>query len=318
MTDSTQTELTDEIKQYIEDFVTAKLLKREKYPTASIPAVAVRQREITITGEQIQGGIIANFSSTGIDDRASECVLTLMDDVTVVENNLLTKDLTVKGKFIVEGPVPEDSVFYKQLSSTVTANVQASLEADMFAGFTQKVTDTIKADGIDLKKITIDGVTVIEGKMLGFDITESFLQKVGALRELQVDGESVLANTLYVTKKRVGINTLEPSAALSIWDQEVEVTVSKDKEGVAKIGTPRAQAVVLSSNNKHNITLNTDGTTEISDLRIGSVKLSAANQPPSYTSTKGHIVFNTNPTLGGPMGWVCLGAANWANFGILD
>lgn len=316
MTDSTQ--LTDEIKQYIEEFVTAKLLKRDKYPTASIPATAIRQREITITGEQVQGGIIANFSSTGIDDRASECVLTLMDDVTVVENNLLTKDLTVKGNFVVEGPVPEDSVFYQQLSKTVTANVQASLEADMFKGFSEKVTNTIKEDGIDLKKITVDGKTVIEGKMLGFDITESFLQKVGALRELQVDGETVLAHTLYATKKRVGINTLEPSAALSVWDEEVEVTVSKSKEGVAKIGAPRAQTVVLSSNGKQNVTLNTDGSTEVADLRIGSVKLSAANQPPTYTSTKGHIVFNTNPTLGGPMGWVCLGAANWANFGILD
>jgi hypothetical protein len=318
MTDSTQPELTDEIKQYIEEFVTARLLKRDKYPTASIPATAIRQREITITGEQVQGGIIANFSSTGIDDRASECVLTLMDDVTVVENNLLTKDLTVKGNFVVEGPVPEDSVFYQQLSKTVTANVQASLEVDMFKAFTQKVTDTIKADGIDLKKITIDGSAVIEGKMLGFDITESFLQKVGALRELTVDGETLLAHTLYVTKKRVGINTTEPSAALSIWDQEVEVTVSKDKEGVAKIGTPRAQDVVLSANNKHNVTLHSDGTTEIADLRIGTVKLSSSDKPPAYTSTKGHIVFNTNPTLGGPMGWVCLGAANWANFGILD
>jgi hypothetical protein len=316
MTD--QTQLTEEVKQYIEELVTSKLLKRDKYPTASIPAVAVRQREIVITGEQIQGGIIANFSSTGIDDRASDCVLTLMDDTTVVENNLITKDLTVKGQFIVEGPVPEDSIFYQQLSKTVTSNVQASLEADMFKSFTEKVTSTIKEDGIDLKKITIDGKVAIEGKMLGFDITESFLQKVGALRELQVDGESVLANTVYVTKKRVGINTKEPSAALSVWDEEVEVTVSKSKEGVAKIGTPRAQAVVLSSNGKQNVTLNTDGTTEIADLRIGSIKLSAANQPPTYTSTKGHIVFNTNPTLGGPMGWVCLGAANWANFGILD
>jgi hypothetical protein len=318
MTDSTQTELTDEIKQYIDDLVNARLLKREKYPTASIPAVAVRQREITITGEQVQGGIIANFSSTGIDDRASECVLTLMDDVTVVENNLITKDLTVKGNFIVEGPVPEDSVFYQQLSKTVTSNVQASLEADMFKGFTEKVTASIKEDGIDLKKITVDGKVAIEGKMLGFDITESFLQKVGALRELHVDGETILASTLYVTKGRVGINTLEPTAALSVWDQDVEFTVSKAEQGVVRVGTQRAQAVVLSANNKPNIVLKQDGSTEITDLRVGAIKFGASTQPPTYESTKGHIVFNTQPALGGPLGWVCLGSANWANFGIID
>jgi len=29
-------------------------------------------------------------------------------------------------------------------------------------------------------------------------------------------------------------------------------------------------------------------------------------------------VFNANPTLGGPLGWVSLGDARWANFGLVD
>jgi len=29
-------------------------------------------------------------------------------------------------------------------------------------------------------------------------------------------------------------------------------------------------------------------------------------------------VFNSNPSLGGPLGWVSLGDARWANFGIID
>jgi hypothetical protein len=40
--------------------------------------------------------------------------------------------------------------------------------------------------------------------------------------------------------------------------------------------------------------------------------------PPNFVSDRGHIVFNANPNVGGPLGWVCLGAANWANFGIID
>lgn len=313
-----QTELTDEIKEYIASLIEAQFTRREKYATASIPASAVKQRDIVITGEQVQGGIIAEFSSTGIDDRATNCVLTLMDDMIVVENNLLTKDLTVKGNFIVEGEVPTDSTFYKQLTTTITNNVQNTLHADLFKGFSTTVTNTIREEGIDLKKITIGGKVVIEDNMLGFDITESFLQKTGLLRELQVSGETVLANTLYVTQKRVGINTLEPSAVLSVWDQEVEVTVSKAKEGVARIGTPRAQAVILASNSKQNILLNTDGSVQIDDLHIGDVKFGSTNKPPQYVSTKGHVLFNSNPAIGGPGWWVCLGGANWANGPALD
>ena len=294
MTNSTQ--LTDEIKAYID----------------------AKFAQLKVSGDQVQGGIIADFSSTGIDDKSSNCVLTLLDDMVVCENNFLTKDLTVKGNLIVDGTVPEESAFFKHLSNAVTDRVNSGLNTDLFLSFADSVTAKIKAEGIDLNKITIDGKPAIDGTTIGFSVIESHLQRVGVLRDLQVAGETVLASTLYVAKGRVGVNTLEPSAALSVWDQEVEVTVSKQAQGHAKIGTPRSQPVTLSSNNKQNVVLNVDGSTTVAELRIGSIKISSAPVPPSFTSTIGHIVFNTNPTLGGPLGWVCLGAANWANFGILD
>jgi hypothetical protein len=149
-------------------------------------------------------------------------------------------------------------------------------------------------------------------------MVNSNLQTVGTLKELQVSGESLLSQTLYVTAKRVGVNTIEPSAALAIWDDEVEIVVSKRQKDTGSIGTPRQQKLILSANNKDNITLETDGSARINDLRTGSMKFTSASAPPNYLSEKGHVVWNENPSVGGPLGWICLGAANWGNFGIID
>ncbi len=288
------------------------------FPAGSISASSVKQQDLVISGDQIHGGIIKGFSSTGIDDRASKCIVTLLDAAVVVENNLVTLDLTVEGNLNVKGTVDETSQFFKQISSSVTSNVKSGLNQDLFSNFSDVIFNTIKSDGLDLSKITVNGSTVIEGNRIGYSITESNLQRVGLLKELQVEGETQIAETLYVGNKRTGINTIEPSAALAVWDEEIEVTVSKLKDQTGRIGTPRNQSLVLSSNRQNNVVLHSDGTAQIDNLQVGQVKMTASEAPPNYSSTKGHIVFNANPTPGGPLGWVCLGSANWANFGIID
>lgn len=293
-------------------------IKEVKFPDNSIPVSSIKTSDLKLTGDHIVGGIIKNFGSTGIDDRASSCIVTILDQAVVVENNLVTLDLTVQGNLDVKGTVSETSDFYKQLTSSVTNSVQSGLNDVLFASFSDIIFNKIKDDGLDLNKITINGDEVISGTSLGYNITDSNLQRVGFLKELQVQGESLLAETVYVGNKRMGINTLEPSAALAVWDEEVEVTVSKEQTNFARLGTPRNQKLVLGSNRNNNVILHEDGKAQIDALQVGSTLITSAGTPPSYASQRGHIVFNTNPNPGGPLGWVCLGAANWANFGIID
>lgn len=293
-------------------------IKENKFPEESIPASSIKTKDLVITGDQVVGGIIKNFGSTGIDDQATSCIVTILDQAVVIENNLVTLDLTVQGNLDVKGCIPEDSEFYKQLTSSVTNSVQHGLNDVLFASFSDIIFNKIKEDGLDLAKITVDGGVVVEGVSLGYNITDSNLQRVGLLRELQVQGESLLAETLYVGNKRVGVNTIEPSAALAVWDEEVEFTFGKDRTNVARIGTPRSQKIVIGSNRNDNITLHEDGTTQIDNLQVGSMLLTSSDKPPAFASRRGHIVFNANPNPGGPLGWICLGAANWANFGIID
>lgn len=288
------------------------------FPNDSIPAKSIKLSDVKLSGNQIKGGIIENFSSTGIDDRSTSCVITVLDQAVVVENNLVTLDLTVQGNLEVNGEVSKDSGFYKNLTASVSSQVQSELDDEFFNNYSRIIFDRIKTEGIELNKITSGGTAVIEGNRIGMNITESNLQKLGLLKELQVLGETAIAGTFYVGNKRVGINTLEPSAALAVWDAEVEITASKLRENVGIITTQRAQSLILGSNRNQNIVLNTDGSAQIDNLQIGYMRFGSSESPPNYTSTKGHVVFNANPSPGGPLGWVCLGSANWANFGIID
>ena len=311
ITDSVSTLVADRMSEFI-------------FPPNRIDPAALKLLDLKITGDNISGGIIENFSSTGIDDRASQVALTILDDSTVIENNLLTKDLTVQGsatingKFVVNGDVPEDSAFFKKLISNATASTLGSLDQTLFNNYSTLIFDRIKQDGLNLSKITLDGQEIATSNSLGSSIVNSNLQKLGELKELQVSGESLLAQTLYVTPKRVGINTIEPSAALSVWDDEIEIVAKKKSRDVGMLGTARHQKLVLSANNKDNIVLNDDGSAQIDHLKVGAMQFSSSNNPPNFVSERCHVVWNTNPNPGGPLGWICLGGANWANFGIID
>ena len=293
-----------------------------KYSNASIPAQAIDPTNWIISGSNIQGGIIKNFGSSGIDDKALTCQLSIFDSVTVVENNLVTKDLTVKGTTTIEGDLnvtgtmPEDSTLFKNVVRASAGAIKA--DPTVFQTYVDSVFKQIKDAGLDLNQIKLNGQDIVVGQSLGNNIISSNLQKVGQLQELQVAGESLLSGTLYTTNQRVGVNTIEPAQALSIWDQEIEIGIGKQSSGTAVIGVPRSQTLVLSSNGKNNITLTPDGATTVNRLNMGSMTFSVADMPPHDNQPIGSVVFNSNPSLGGPLGWVSLGEARWANFGIID
>ena len=311
MTDAASGIIVERLKDYV-------------FPANSINGDAIKLADLVISGNNVKGGLIENFSSTGIDDRATGVAMTILDHATVVENNLFTQDLTVEGtatingNLNVTGTVNEDSTFFQDLVSRTTTSALSNMDRGLFDNYSALIFEKIKTDGLNLSKIKLNDTEVISDNKLGSTIINSNLQSLGLLKELQVVGESIFAETLYVTPKRVGINTIEPSGALAIWDQEVEIVAVKKSADTGSFGTPRQQRLVLTANNKENIILETDGSATINELRMGSMKFSTAAQPPNYVGERGHVVWNTNPNPGGPMGWICLGASNWANFGIID
>lgn len=311
------------IKEQVTEFL-AERIKTLSFPEQSISASAIKFDGEKISGDNIQGGLISNFSSAGIEDQASACQVTILDTHVVVESPILTTGLDVRGDVKITGDLFVDGVlavespaFVALLKDTVTA-VQESLNDDLFKNFSHLVYEDIKENGIDFTEILINGRLVLNDSKLGPGVIHSNLRQVGVLDELQVSGESLLSKTLYVSGKRVGINTLEPSSALAVWDEEVELVASKKQKNVGFIGSLRPVTVVLGSNNKENLTLDSDGSVTINDLRLGALPLSTASVEPTWSGRTGEIVFNDSPGVGSPVGWVCLEGTRWGKIGVVS
>jgi len=298
------------------------LVQTGAFGRASIDHSSVNFHGFKFSGDMIDGGIVKNFGSTGIDDRATQVQMTLLDQAVAFEKAIWTPSAIIKGKLTVEG----DLVVLGDIdSSSKAANTLADMavakiknDTKLLDLHTTTILDSIGKNGIDLKRITQDGRDIVNGNQLGYHITDSNLQRVGMLRDLQTQGEAVLSDTLYVTARRVGVNTIEPSSTFVVWDEEVELVIAKRSKDTGYIGMPRYQRLVLGANNKDNLVLNTDGSVEIENLRVGNTPMSSATTIPDYNAITGTIVWNENPGIGGAVGWICLGDARWGKFGKIE
>jgi len=84
------------------------------------------------------------------------------------------------------------------------------------------------------------------------------------------------------------------------------------------VRTTRNQSLVLGSNGKENLTLGTDGSVTLSVMKLGQVTMTASDDRPSYLSSPGVIVWNSQPKVGSSIGWVSLGGANWGSISTIS
>ena len=294
------------------------------YPfmAGSIDGTAIDTEKLYITGDNITGGVIKQFASTGIDDQATGCKLTVMDVGTVFENTLYAPRIEVKGGAIIDGDLDiqgriVDGPAYQQLVKDVADSTKADIADTVLDQHQDRIFERMLTEGIDIGKISLNGRLIVDEQKL-LNVYHSQLRTVGTLQDLQTTGETLLSETLYTSTKRVGINTMSPTVALDIWDDEIEIRIGKQQQGVARIATAKDHVMILGTNAQDNITMTPDGVTAIAQLRIGNMLFSSSATPPHYDAVRGTVVFNENPNLGGPLGWVSLGDARWANFGIID
>jgi len=311
----------------VNSLVTSKignLLQTQKFPEQSIHHSSINFAGVKLTGDAIKGGIIENFGSVGIEDRATHVQLTLLDHASAFEGPVwapeikVKGDITLDGRLVINGEVATDCNGFIKLVEHTSQAVRTLLNDELFSGFSDIVFDKIRTEGLDLDKITQSGRDIVKGGQLGYHITDTNIRRLGVVDNLVTAGEATLCDTIYTVKGRVGINTKEPNSALSIWDQEVEVTVNKHSQDTAFIGTPRRHNLVIGANNNDSIKINVDGVVHIDQLVIGSVPMTSAPTIPNYPGIKGQIVWNANPNHGSAIGWVCLGSTLWAKFGTVE
>lgn len=344
VTDNVTKGLTESAQQQIDQYVKSKLsqfdvkpvldrivenklsnlVEVKGFPERSIPHTSVDFAGLRLTGDQISGGIIENFGSTGIEDRASFVQMTVLDHGVAFETALFAPGANIKGTLVVDGDlvvngdIPTDNLVFQKLVRLAGENIKENLNQEFFQGFSNTVFARIQSDGLDLDKITQGGREIVKGNQLGYHIVDTNIQRLGVVRDFQTAGENLLSNTLYVTNGRVGVNTLEPSAALAVWDEEVEFTVSKRGQDRGFVGLPRRQTLVVGVNGRDNLVLDPEGGVRAQHLTVNNVPMTSGKGIPNVAGNIGQIVWNEQPDLGQSIGWVCLGGHRWASFGKIE
>lgn len=300
----------------IERMINQAVVQRTLAGINSIDVKSVIHERVDEIMPELQQKLFDNFKTTGIVDQASSVQLTVMDDAVVVENELVTRDLRVVKTaqvqdLIVRGAINTDNRSWNELKSEIAKKTLEEISESWTNKLVQQVKDQIKEDGIDFTTVTIQGQPLVNGSALANTVTESNLKSLGSLRELQVTGELHVGSTFSVLNHRIGINTSQPEMALTLWDDEVVVSLGKHKANQAYVGTSRNQSLCLGVNRTPQIEIDTNGLTTVKKLRVGLHQIMFDSQVPGWSGTRGDLVLNNNPNADRVFGWVCLGSHKW-------
>jgi len=127
----------------------------------------------------------------------------------------------------------------------------------------------------------IDSVPVITASSLGDSIVNSKLKSIGTLNSLKVSGDASLGDFFFVnsTFNKIGIGTEDPSASITILDNNVEISIGSPDYDIAHIGT--------SSN--HDVSIIADGRPRITATAAGEVIIGNASSRDGLLRVNGSI-----------------------------
>lgn len=301
----------------IETLVNQAVVQRTLAKLGSIDIASIVKERVDENMKLFRQELLSNFASTGIDDRATDTQLTVMDDHTVVENKFTAREIESMGSvvtrdLVVKGSINVDNASWDVLANEISAKTLRQIDEEFKEQLIDQVRSRIKSSGIDFDEITMGGRYLVKDGELSAEVTKSNLQELGKLKTVKVESTSEFNNTLKVLRGRVGVNTEEPEAALSVWDEEVSITINKYKNQEAYIGTSRSQALNIGVNKDPQVIIGADGVTAIKKLRVAQYRLGHSDEVPNWSGTRGDVMFNSLPTPDNAVfAWVCLGGYKW-------
>jgi hypothetical protein len=224
--------------------------------------------------------------------------------------------------------------------------------------FILKNEDTIfSTENIDLnqgRSYMLDGVPVLSLQELGPTVSKSQLKELGNLKKLTVLGNVNVDNVLFYNSdsNKVSIGIEEGHAKFSVVENNIEIQIGTD-QNTAFIGTHGSQDLAVVTDNTDRLVVKGNGDLVIGNkntlpvqvslfgklaigitnpdpsvalhvngaVRINNQLQTSSDQPPQYGSFKrGDIVWNSEPAMNSPIGWVCLAEGTpgvWAKFGLI-
>jgi hypothetical protein len=207
----------------------------------------------------------------------------------------------------------------------------------------------------DNRAFMINGATILTRNELGTSVVKSNLREIGTLKSLRVTGNAELGGFASFDSDvmRIAINVEKPVGIMTLSDFEQDVLINIEVEnGRGKIGTYNTRPfdivagdqilITVDPKNRVNLGFEYKGDTEIvnwgrvgvnvkhpeeelevrGNIKFGGKLFAALNTAPDRGNYKrGDIVWCNEPSIGGPIGWVCITSGNpgrWASFGVIN
>lgn len=266
--------------------------------------------------------ICQDIKIKGLDSDTTDIKLTIHDQgidvigVVDTDNVKVRSDAEVVGtltvnNLAVRGTINTDNPSWDELATVIATKTLESISGEWSRVLVSQVLDIAKTSGIDFASVKLGDQFLIQDGHLCDSVISSRLQQVGVLKDLTVMGSVRLADFVNISQKRMGINTDQPDMALSIWDEEVTMSLGKISAKKAFVGTSRLQNLSIGVNRTGYIEIDTDGLVTVNRLRVGQYRIGHADQVPGYSGTRGDIVFNSDPRENSPFAWICLGQYRW-------
>jgi hypothetical protein len=275
----------------------------------------LRSNNFSKTVQQNLAKIFEDYTNdnikSGIDDQADSIELTVMNGCVVAENDFVATTInateTITTSKLVANTIETN---WEDLAENVTSRVTQKFSGQLQDEIVARVVEIAKSS-IDFENVSIGGSLLVSGDTLSKKIRKTNISQLGTLTDLHVAGETLIGST-FVNKKRMGINTQEPSMSLDVWDEEVQVSIGKKSERTAYVGSNRLQNLQIGVNGKGNITITDKNIVIVENLQIDKNRISWGTDVPGTQGGKGDVVFNANVSSKNPVfAWMCVGGHNW-------
>ena len=214
------------------------------------------------------------------------------------------------------------------------------------------------SESIDLSKnkyYAINGIPTLTETTLGLSVIHSNLKKVGTLQGLLVSGNVSIDQYIFynAANNRLGIGTEQPNAGFSVAEDGVEVIIGTKDQTRGVIGTHASMPFDIVTDDTSRVSISPNGNIQLGNTELEPVQVSihgklsirvnnpdpnvdlhvngpirfagrmhsyAEEYPTSGSHRVGDIVWNSNPDIGRPVGWVCVRAGSpglWKRYGLV-
>jgi hypothetical protein len=267
-------------------------------------------------------GTTSNDNLELITDNTSRVTITSSGDVQVHGKIFAEEVITQRSTPLAFKQTAESSNYGKGIIWTGMPGTARQL---VYQSGPDRIWSTDIIDLVEGKYYAISRVPVLSQSILGDTVTESNLQKLGLLRELQVAGNAAVTRTLSTSRIEIGqfaigesrLETIDDFIVvrntlpeLSIGNDIVIGSTSNKTRTVAVYG----QMTVGVANPDEGVALTVAGSVSFDNKKFEV----AAGAPQSGIYNKGDIIWNNNPKATDYIGWVCVvpgEPGSWLPFG---